>query len=403
MVEGFLIWLREFVKMFELSSDNERLFYLVLVVLSLLLLSCAVGIVCHRILVPIINKITKKTDFIWDDYLFHNSVLVALCHLITPVLFYILLPVTLRSFRENSYTDLYDLFVRLTEAYISVVTVRFVLRFLDNAHMLSSDSEKWQKHTITGLFQAAKLTAIIIGAIITISVLFGKSPLSIIAGLGAAATVIMFIFKDTILGLVSGIQLSANNMLHIGDWVTISKSGIDGVVEQITLTTVKIRGWDNTTFTVPPYALVSDSFQNWRGMKESQGRRVRRTLYIDVNSITYCDSRIIENVKSKGFYPDSFNMTDSTPNITLFRESVEEYLRNSELVNTDAFYMLRQQQGSSSGIPLELYFFLFEKDFVAYERKQSSIIEYIITMIPEFGLSLFQQPSGTDIHKIRNN
>ena len=245
-----------------------------------------------------------------------------------------------------------------------------------------------------------KILAVSLGVIFIFSILLDKSPTDLLVGLGAAATVLMLVFKDTIVGLVAGVQLSANDMLRPGDWITMSKYGADGVVFEVNLTTVKVRNWDNTIVTVPPYTLVSDSFQNWRGMFESGGRRIKRSINIDMTSVRFCTCSEIEEYKQKGIIQDNDTIEELT-NITLLRRSLTKYLKGNPRVNQDLMIMVRQLQPTPHGMPLELYFFSADKQWVAYETLQADVFDYVMALVPRFGLKVFQSPMGEDVRGIK--
>jgi miniconductance mechanosensitive channel len=241
-----------------------------------------------------------------------------------------------------------------------------------------------------------KIVAICIGAIIIVSIIIDKDPTKLLAGLGASAAVLMLVFKDSIMGLVAGVQLSANDMLRPGDWIEMPKYGADGTVIDVTLTTIKVQNWDKTITTIPPYALVSDSFQNWRGMFDSGGRRIKRSIYIDMNSVKFCDKEQLEAFAKKGMLTETENSGHEV-NLTLFRQWLEEWLRKHPKVNKEMIIMVRQLQPTPQGTPLELYFFFNGTAWVDYEHFQAEVFEYILAMIPEFGLRVFQTPAGNDI------
>ena len=220
--------------------------------------------------------------------------------------------------------------------------------------------------------------------------------MTLLAGLGASAAVLMLVFKDSIMGLVAGIQLSANDMLRPGDWICMPKHGADGNVIDVTLTTVKVQNWDKTIITIPPYALVSDSFQNWRGMQSCGGRRIKRSIFIDMNSIKFCDEKLLQELIKRGIIKEEEGRMDKV-NLTLFREWLENWLTNHPDVNKDMIIMVRQLQPTALGLPLELYFFFNGIMWVPYEHTQSDIFEYVFAILPLFGLKVFQSPSGTDI------
>lgn len=238
---------------------------------------------CHKILYKVVSRITQRTVSRWDDHLLGGKVLDSLCHLLPPLLLYILLPV---AFGDKP--KLLNILESSCYIYIVVVMLRLVCAFISALYRLTCEKAGVEQHPLKGIYQMLKIIAIMLGAIVIISVLVGKSPVVILTGLGVVAAALTFVFQDTILGLVAGVQLSANDMLKPGDWIVAPKYGADGTVIDVTLTTVKVRNWDMTITTVPPYALVKDSFQNWRGMFDSGGRRVKRSIDIDINSIKFC-------------------------------------------------------------------------------------------------------------------
>jgi miniconductance mechanosensitive channel len=227
-------------------------------------------------------------------------------------------------------------------------------------------------------------------------VLVGKSPVVILTGLGVVAAALTFVFQDTILGLVAGVQLSANDMLKPGDWIVAPKYGADGTVIDVTLTTVKVRNWDMTITTVPPYALVKDSFQNWRGMFDSGGRRVKRSIDIDINSIKFCTPEQLALYEKNGWLEGIDDVEGEMVNLRVFRNYLEGYLRTHALVHQEMTQIVRQLQPTSHGLPIELYFFTTDTRWVAYEKIQASIFEHVFAMLPVFGLRIFQSPAGTD-------
>ena len=260
-----------------------------------------------------------------------------------------------------------------------------------------------------------------IGAICIIALLLDKKPAHLLAGLGASAAILMLVFKDSIMGLVSGIQLSANDMLLPGDWITMPKYNADGVVTEVTLNTVKVRNFDNTITTIPPYALVSDSFQNWRGMEESGGRRVKRSVNVDMNSVCFCTSEMLDRFRQIVLLKEYVEKTEEEvrrcnevlgdaamtnpvnglhqTNLGVFRAYLEAYLRNLATVNTGMTCMVRQLQPTEKGVPLEVYFFTRDTRWIFYEKIQADVFDHIFAVIPYFGLRLFQNPSAADIER----
>jgi miniconductance mechanosensitive channel len=257
-----------------------------------------------------------------------------------------------------------------------------------------------------------------VAAIFIIAFIFNKSPLVLLGGLSAIAAVLLLIFKDTILGLVASIQLSANKMLKPGDWIEVPKHGANGTVVDISLNTVKVQNGDKTIVTIPTYSLVTDSFMNWSGMEESDGRRIKRSINIDMKSVRFCDEQMLdkfqkfrllsnyvtekqneisEHNKNLGIEDLSVPNGRRQTNLGIFRKYLEEYLKNNGNINQDMTFMVRHLQPSETGLPIEIYVFCKEKQLTNYESIQADIFDHILAVIPEFDLKVFQSPSGNDI------
>ena len=263
-------------------------------------------------------------------------------------------------------------------------------------YAISNETETLKNKPMKGVYQMFKVLVVCIGAILVIGVLVDKDFTALIAGLGASAAVLMLIFKDTILGVVAGVQLSAYDMLRPGDWIVMDKYGVNGEVEEVNMNTVKVRNWDKTITTIPPYLLVSDSFTNWRGMRESGGRRVARSLRIDMNSVRFCTPAELEHF-AKADWARGMELGPETVNLQLFRACAEHYLRNLGSVNSELTLLVRQLEPTSEGLPLQLYFFTRPKDWPTHEQVASEVMEHMIASLPEFGLRVFQKPSGSDL------
>lgn len=286
------------------------------------------------------------------------------------------------------------LFHKLDIIYIIVVFIlilnAILLTFLD----LYSKTEKNRSHPMKGIVQGAQVVLFFIGAILIVAILFDKSPSTLLTGLGASAAVLMLVFKDSILGFVAGVQLSQNNMIRIGDWIQLPDGSANGTVEEITLNTVKVRNWDNTITTIPPYNLVSGPFKNWRGMSESGGRRVDKMIYLDVDSIEFCSEEVVAEIKKRvPLMQEWKGGTDVPTNSQLYRIYIDLYLRQHPFVAKKLDLIVAQREHGQFGVPVEVYFFLTEKTWRKYEDIQSDIFDHLITMAPEFRLHLFQRPS----------
>ena len=363
-----------------------------------IIVSCAVAafayladFLCCKLIIPLIRKVADKTSFKWDNYITDSRVLHNVFHLIPPVILMVVLPML--------FPDGGQWTVLLTKAlsiYIIVVSCSLGCAFVNSLYAISSDSDVLRNKPMKGVYQMVKVVIVCVGAILTVGVLIEKDFTTLLAGLGASAAVLMLVFKDTILGVVAGIQLSAHDMLRPGDWIMMDKNGINGEVEEVTLNTVKVRNWDLAIVTVPPYVLVSDSFINWRGMRESAGRRVARAFRIDMNSIRFCTEEERSRFSGEEWAKDIV-IDDHTVNLSLFRAAAEQYLRSRSDINSDLMILVRQLEPTAEGLPLQLYFFTRTKVWAEHEHIASDIVEHILSMMPAFGLKVFQRPSGLDL------
>lgn len=383
--------IEEFLGQFYLSIGIDPTNYSWMMRLSLLLLILVFTLLFTRLfrllLIPFIHRLTAKTKAKWDEALFNRRLLIAFSRLLPPIIWYLFLPM--------AFATTPTLLLILQKAcliYLVVTTLRLISTFLSTLYELSSNHEKLRHRPLKGIYQMVQLIAILVGVIIMISILIDKDATTILAGLGASAAVMMLIFKDSILGLVAGIQLSANDMLRPGDWITMSKYGADGYVMEVSLTTVKVQNFDKTITTLPPYALVSDSYQNWRGMWENGGRRIKRSLFIDMNTIRFCPS-----AAEPASVTDQ--AADAPVNLRLYRQYVLDYLERHPHVKNDMMKMVRQLPSTPQGLPLEVYCFADTTEWVEYERIQDEIFDHLIAVLPRFGLRIYQQPAGADFNR----
>ena len=281
---------------------------------------------------------------------------------------------------------------RLTMVYIVVVGLITANSLLLGFQDIYSRSGKDKQHPMKGLVQAIQIVMFFIGTIITVGILIDKSPAALLTGLGASAAVLMLVFKDSILGFVAGVQLSRNNMIRIGDWIQMPDGSANGTVEEITLNTVKVRNWDNTITTIPPYTLVSTPFKNWRGMQESGGRRVDKMIYLDMTTVKICTPDMVNDIRKDIPLMKDLKPSDMPTNSQLFRIYIEKYLRIHPVVAQDLDLIIAQRQPGQFGIPIEVYFFLTDKVWDRYEKIQSDIFDHLIAAASDFGLKLYQLP-----------
>lgn len=361
-----------------------------IIVLGILLVAYVTTMLFRRLVVPALQKISARTKVTWDDYLFSDKVMRSAARLIPPVVWYALL--------RAAFYDmplLLDVLHKGCLIYFIVVFLQLIGAFLDTLYDISSQHETLRNRPLKGVYQMIKLLAVCVGGILIISILIGRDATTILAGLGASAAIIMLIFRDSILGLVAGVQLSANDMLRPGDWITMAKYGADGYVTEVTLTTVKVQNFDKTITTIPPYALVSDSFQNWRGMWDSGGRRIKRSLLIDASSVRVCSEDELARLRKIGLA----EVTDSAEpvvNLYALREYAARYIKNQPGIHPDLMQMVRMLQSTPEGIPIEVYCFTRETDWVTYERVQGAVFDHLFAVLPQFGLRAYQRSSDRD-------
>ena len=372
------------------SSDNSWVYWTVVVsIIAFIILF--VNLLCRRLLIPLVKQVIKRTRPSWDDILFNDVLLRDVTHLVPPILIAVLMPMAFSV--ENV---VLEFLLKVNVIYLIAVIAKLLCTFLTSLYELSNRQNHLKNHPLKGVYQMLKIVVVCIALIIIVSVLIGKNPGYVLTALGASAAVLMLVFKDMILGLVAGVQLSANDMLRPGDWISMPKYGADGDVMEVTLTTVKVQNWDKTITTIPPYALISDSFQNWRGMKESGGRRVKRSIYIDMRSITFCTDEQMAEFSERGWLEGVEREDKFIVNLHIFRNYLENYLRQHHRVNQKLIIMVRQLQPTAQGLPLELYFFSEGTDWVPYEHLQSEVFEHVFAVLPTFGLRVFQSPMGID-------
>ena len=354
----------------------------ILVVLALLL-SWLAYTVCHHFVVPLTVRLTEKTQVEWDDVLFNERTLKKACLIVPAIVMWMLIP---HIFYRYPLVE--EMLERLTAIYITLASTKLGITVVDSIKVLDTDlrSARHQYlHTFCGVL---KIVVIFLASIVVVAIAIARSPLTLLAGLGATSAVLMLVFKDTISGLVAGIRLTSNDMLHKGDWITVEKAGVNGTVEEITLTTVKVRNFDNTIMTITPQTLVDDSFQNWKPMQEGEGRRVARRVYFDFHSICVITPDIRQTLISRHYFTEE--EIKEEVNLTLFRHWADRYLASHPLVNADMTHMVRQLEATQQGLPVEFYFFLREKRWKEYENQKDEILERLYAAVEDFGLSIYQ-------------
>lgn len=351
------------------------------------LVAWLVYMLCIKIVTPLLVRITKHTDMIWDDYLLNPQVLHSACNVVPAIVVWQMLPPLFIA-----HPVIQTLASKATAIYITIAVMRLAITFIGSFKLF--DSEKDHRTAAQQYFHSfcgvLKIVVLFLGVIVIVAIVINRSPLTLLAGLGATSAVLMLVFKDSITGLVAGIRLTSNNMVSKGDWITVDKLGANGVVEDITLSTVKVRNFDNTIVTLPPQKLIEDSFQNWQGMQQSGGRRVTRMIYIDFHSIGIADDNLKQRLVERKLI-NKADMHTNVVNLTLFRNYIEWWIYNNKEVNTDLTFMVRQLQPTNTGLPIEVYFFLKNKEWKTYEHNLAEIMERIYAFAPEFGLKIYQR------------
>lgn len=412
-------WGSYLLELFGVSKEFAERYDSLVVILFIALTAYLIDFVCRNIVLKIFTHIAVRTKTIWDDMILERKIIHKMINIIPSVFIYIMLPL---AFPEESNAELLDVLRRLCLIYIIIISLRFVYASLGLIHEVYEKKESLRNKPLKGFVQIMQILFIVIGVISIIGILINKSPTTLLAGLGASAAILTLIFKDTILGFVAGIQLSTNDMLRPGDWITMDKYKADGVVTEVTLYAVKVRNWDNTVTTVPPYALVSDSFQNWRNMFESGGRRVKRSVNIDINSVRFCTPEMLDRFRKISLITDYIDGKESElseyneaheidssvlvngrrqTNLGVFRNYLLRYLKSHPEINQELMVMVRHLQPTDKGIPIELYFFSSDRTWVIYEGLQADVFDHVMAIIPEFDLHIFQNVSGYDIQNVK--
>lgn len=358
-------------------------------IIAVLMIGVSIGLdyLCQAIFVGGMKHYTKRAPHQWNTLLMKRRVVHHLIHILPGVLVYFLLPLAFVRGKE-----ILDFSQKICAVYI-IAAILFTINGLLLVMLdVYNARDKQKNRPMKGFVQVLQVLLFFIGGIVIIAVLVNKSPMTLFAGLGASAAVLMLVFKDSILGFVAGGQLSANDMLRIGDWIQLPNGVANGTVEEITLNTVKIRNWDETISTVPPYTLVNNSFQNWRGMQESGGRRVNKNIYLDMTTLKFCTPEDLDAIrKNVPLMADYQPAEGKVPtNSQLYRIYIERYLRSLPVVNQDMDLIISQKEPTTYGVPIQVYFFSRNKVWREYERIQSDIFDHLLAIVGKFDLKLYQ-------------
>ena len=388
----------------------------VIAYLFIIFLSVVANFVAKRVILSVVRSLVSRSRTDWDDVLVQRRVFSNLSHLAPALVLYTLMPLALEG-----YGLLTALHTSAALIYMILVSLLVVDSLLNAVHDIYGTFEISREVPIRSFLQVLKIILYFVSGIFILSVILNRTPLYFLSGLGALTAVLMLIFKDAILGLVAGIQLTANRMVAQGDWIEMPRYGADGDVLEVTLATVKVQNWDNTITTIPTYALISESFKNWRGMQQSGGRRIKRSIHVDMNSIRFCSEEMIgrfsriqyiaEYIETKraalAEHNRSSDVDDSSltngrrmTNIGTFRAYIQAYLRNHPMVSQEMTFLVRQLAPGEHGLPIEIYVFCTDIRWAHYEAIQADIFDHLLAVLPEFDLRVFQSPSGSDFQSL---
>lgn len=389
---------------------------MLIMVLTAMLIAYLVWRITYWLLHLIVPKITSSTKTVWDDALLNNKVLNALALLLPVLLIDRFVPLI---FDHNK--NVVPFIIGMTAVFIVFTVAYIVVTLLNSVKDILSLNSDFRDKPIGSFNQLGKILTYSVAIILSISIIFDKSPIYLLSGIGAIAAVILLVFKDSILGFVASIQLSANNMVHVGDWVTVPKYNADGDVLEINLTTIKVQNFDKTITTIPTYAFVADSFTNWRGMEQSQGRRIKRAIHIQISSIHFCTPEMIKSFQKINLVKDyiderqkeikaynELHEVDTSvlmngrmlTNVGVYQVYLENYLKTSAMINSEMTVMVRQLAASPNGLPIEIYAFSKVKEWKAYEKVMADLFDHALASTSTFGLQIFENPTGSDIQSI---
>ena len=413
MIDSFQGWIDGLLRGAGVTDEVIPGFRVGLMFIALVLIALIALVISKYFIVRMINSFFARTKTKWDDILVEYKTFDKVAHIVPALVVKALAPVVFADF-EN----LLPFISKITDAYILIAIIMIIMSLLKGTEFILSSSPMFKNKPLASYFQLTRIIIYIGAAILVLSILMGRSPLYFLSAFGAMTAILLLVFKDTILGLVASVQISSNDMIRVGDWVEMPKYNADGDVLAINLNTVKIKNWDKTVTTVPTFYFITDSFKNWRGMQESGGRRIKRSLYINKKTIKFVDQQLKERferfylvkdyVKQRQKEIDEFNAKydfDSEEmvngrrmtNIGVFREYITTFLRSHKGINQEMFVLVRQLQPDSTGLPVEIYCFTKSVAWADYEGVQADIFDHLLAAASHFDLEVFQAPGGSDI------
>lgn len=407
-----MVFIRKWLLGLGVDEAWVDLFSFIILITVITLLCIIANLITKQVIIRFIAHIIKKHNIKWGNILLERKVFRRLSHFVPAIIIY---------YFARTFPTYKSMIETLALTYIMIVAFSVINRLLSVLNDIYQTYEISKTKPIKGYVQVAKIVVVIIGIILVIANLMGKNPVILLSGIGALSAVFMLVFKDSLLGLVAGIQLSATDMVRVGDWIEMPKYGANGDVIDISLNTVMVRNFDRTVTMIPSYALISDSFINWRGMQESGGRRIKRALYIDTSSIQFCTEEMIERYKQIHYLADYIaereheieeyncqNKVDRSnivngramTNIGVFRAYISEYLQHHPGIHKEMTLMVRQLAPGEHGLPIEIYAFANSVQWAVYENVQADIFDHLFAVAGEFGLRIFQNPAGSDLKSI---
>ena len=426
MYKPFIVFLKDFFILLGFSEIYAEVLKSGMLFILIFLFALLVNYIVKKIVVKLIQGFAEKTEVKYDDIILEKRVILYITHLVPAAVIHLFMYLVFDE--KVDYPFDYQFVINLINSIISlyVYAILWLVLFsgVDAFYEIYKETKVAKRVDIKGFLQLIKVIISIFFVILIVSVIVDKKPGAILAAFGAVAVALIFVFKDTLLGFVAGIQIAANNMLKPGDWISMPAMNTDGTVLEIGLTTCKIQNWDKTISTVPTYTLVTKSFANWRGMEESGGRRIKRSFFIDINTIKFIDKKMIDKFKNFHLLKDYIKLKEieiteynskyklekskeinarRMTNIGTFRKYIEHYLKEHPKLKKDMTILVRQLQVTPDGLPLEIYVFSADQRWIEYEAVQSDIFDHIFAIINEFELKLYQNPSGRDFQIVYAN
>lgn len=410
MMQSLITTLSDWLAAHGLAAGDAGLASTAVGLVVLLALAWAGNFVAKRVILAAVSRIVKRTKFEWDDVLLETGVFTRLSHLAPAMM--------INAFGDDVLGHSPGVLAGVNAAvniYLTFILLAVIYAILDAILLMAEKRRAAEKTPVKGFFQALKLIAALMGAIFVLATILDKSPVYLLSGLGALTAVLLLVFRDAILGFVAGIMLSVNDMVRVGDWIEMPKAGADGDVIDVSLTTVKVQNWDKTITTIPTYSLISESFKNWRGMFDSGGRRIKRALFLDVQTIRFADDRMVEHWEEIDLLKEYLGQkreeiaksnrergTDLSilgngrriTNVGTFRAYCIAYLKAHPQIHQNMTFLVRQLAPTEHGLPLEIYVFTTDNRWAYYEAIQADIFDHFLSVVGEFDLRIFQAPSG---------